>query len=419
MLEQAARQETCDELESIITQERELREMLVRRNHELSALNAVATVVTRPFHLNELLTTALDKVLQVTGVDVGSVYLLSEETGGLELQAHLGASEETALAMNRLHLDDSGCGGVIERGEPIVIPDINLYRASARRTLNRAGLSSLVHVPLVSRGVPLGTLCVATKTPRDFAPDEVSLIMAIGNQIAVGVENARLYEELARREQLRGELLEKVITAQEEERKRIARELHDDTSQALSALMYSLEAAEATCNAPETKPSLTAMRQRVTQILEGVHKLIFDLRPSMLDHLGLFVALRWYAETHLESAGIRLRLEERGTLRRLPAQVETALFRVVQEALNNIAKHAGARNVRMTFDCRDGVVGIDVQDDGLGFDLAEVARSTDQRRGLGLVGMQERIGLLGGQISVTSTPGEGTHISMRVPVEQA
>lgn len=405
------------ELMRNVTGEHELRETLVRRNRELSALNAVAMATTQPLHLDELLATALDKVLQVTGVDIGSVFLLHPETGGLELQAHRGTSEAVAQAMNQLHLDDSACGGVIERGRPMVIPDINHYRAAARRSLGRAGLCTLVHVPLVSRGVPLGTLCIGTCVPRDFAPEEVELLMAIGNQIAVGVENARLYDELARREQLRSELLDKIITAQEEERKRIARDLHDDTSQALSALIYTLEAAEATCPAPEVKPSLATMRQRVAQVLEGIHKLIFDLRPSMLDHLGLFVALRWYAETHLEPAGVHLRMEERGQLRRLAPQVETALFRVAQEAVNNIAKHAGARNVRMVFDCRDGAVRIDIEDDGIGFDMGEVARSTDRRRGLGLVGMQERVGLLGGEFSLDSAPGVGTQISIRVPVE--
>jgi signal transduction histidine kinase len=261
-------------------------------------------------------------------------------------------------------------------------------------------------------------LCVATAQPRDCQSEELDLLMAIGSQIAVGIENARLYDELARREQLRGELLEKVIAAQEDERKRIARDLHDDTSQSLSALIYSLEAAEASCGGSPIRDSLATMRQRVTQTLDGIHKLIFDLRPSMLDHLGLFVSLRWYAETHLEPLGMHVHLEERGAARRLLPQTETALFRVVQEAINNIAKHSGARNVHLSFDCYDGVVQIDVADDGIGFDLNEVARATDRQRGLGLVGMQERVGLLGGKTSLVSDPGHGTQISIRVPVEK-
>ena len=387
------------------------------RTRELSALNAVAMAVAQPLNLRELLDQALTQVLRVTGVQAGAIFLLDEETRTLGLQARRGTSEEAAQSMMLLHLDDSACGGVIEKGHPVVVPDLGYYRSSAGRSLWSAGLRALVHVPLISRGVAMGTLCVATAQPRDYQLEELDLLMAIGSQIAVGIENARLYNELARREQLRGELLDKVIAAQEDERKRIARDLHDDTSQSLSALIYSLEAAEASCSGLPIRDSLAMMRQRVTQILDGIHKLIFDLRPSMLDHLGLFVSLRWYAETHLQPLGMRVHLEERGSARRLPPQMETALFRVVQEAINNIAKHSGARNVHLNFDCYDGFVEIDIADDGIGFDLNQIARATDRRRGLGLVGMQERVGLLGGEISMVSEQGHGTQISIRVPVD--
>ncbi len=397
---------------------RDLDQRVQERTRELAALNAVAMAVAQPLHLRELLHQALTQVLRVTDAQAGAIFLLDEQTRTLVLEAQWGTSEQTAYAMRELHLDDSACGGVIEKGHPVVAPDLGYYRSGAGRVLGQAGLRSLVHVPLISRDVALGTLCVATTQPRQYDPEELDLLMAIGSQIAVGIENARLYDELARREQLRGELLEKVITAQEDERKRIARDLHDDTSQSLSALIYSLEALEAQCPNSPVRDALATMRQRVTQILDGIHKLIFDLRPSMLDHLGLFVALRWYAETHLQPLGMRVHLEERGTTRRLPPQMETALFRVVQEAVNNIARHSGARNVRLNFDCSNGVVQIDVEDDGIGFDLSEIARTRDSRRGLGLVGMQERVGLLGGKISILSDPGHGTHISIRVPLEE-
>jgi signal transduction histidine kinase/HAMP domain-containing protein len=395
---------------------RDLDARVQERTRELAALNAVALAVAQPLNLHELLDQALAQVVRVTGMQAGALFLLDEETRTLSLQARRGASEQAAQSMMELHLDDSACGGVIEKGHPVVVPDLGYYRSSAGRSLQAAGLRALVHIPLISRGVAMGTLCVATAQPRDYAPDELDLLMAMGSQIAVGIENARLYEELARREQLRGELLDKVIAAQEDERKRIARDLHDDTSQSLSALIYSLEALEASCPTTPVRDALTTMRQRVVQILDGVHKLIFDLRPSTLDHLGLFISLRWYAETHLQPLGIRVHLEEHGTARRLPPKIETALFRVVQEAINNIAKHSGARNVQLTFDCSNGVVAIDIADDGIGFDLNEVARSTDRRRGLGLVGMQERVGLLGGKISFVAYPGHGTQISIRVPL---
>jgi signal transduction histidine kinase len=297
----------------------------------------------------------------------------------------------------------------------VIVPDLRHYRAGAGGVLRQAGLRSLVHVPLITRGMSLGTMCVASVTLRDFGQEEVSLLMAVGNQIALGVENARLYGEIARREQLRGELLQKVIMAQEDERKRIARDLHDDTSQSITALIYSLEAAEGSCPTSETRSTLTSMRQLATQTLEGIHKLIFDLRPSMLDHLGLFVAVRWYAESRLEPAGVRVHIEETDGGRRLPAQTETALFRVAQEAINNIARHSGARNVTIRLSGGDSAVSIELADDGIGFDPSEVSRVTDQTRGLGLVGMEERVGLLGGDISIVSEPGSGTRVVIRVP----
>lgn len=397
---------------------RDLDQRVQERTRELAALNAVAMAVAQPLHLRELLHQALTQVLRVTQAQAGAIFLLDEQTRTLVLSAQSGTSEQAAHAMRELHLDDSACGGVIEKGHPVVVPDLVHYRSVAGRVLGQAGLRSLVHVPLISRDVALGTMCVATGHPRNYATEELDLLMAIGSQIAVGIENARLYDELARREQLRGELLEKVITAQEDERKRIARDLHDDTSQSLSALIYSLEALEARCTDSSVRGALATMRQRVAQILDGIHKLIFDLRPSMLDHLGLFVALRWYAETHLQPLGMRVHLEEHGTNRRLPSKIETALFRVVQEAINNIAKHSGARNVRLSFDCSNGAVQIDVEDDGIGFDLNEMAQMVDLRRGLGLVGMQERVGLLGGKIALLSYTGQGTRISIRVPLEE-
>lgn len=397
---------------------RDLDNRVQARTRELKALNAVSSVVTQALQIDDFLKQTLGHVLQVVGADAGTIFLLSQDMRELEPHCCLGASEEAARAIMRLHVDDSACGGVIEKGQPVVVSDLAHYTAGAGRSLYQEGLRSLVHVPLISRGNALGTLCIGTRMPREFGPREVELLIALANQIAVGVENARLYDELARREQLRGDLLDKAITAQEEERKRIARDLHDDTSQALSALIYSVEAAEAKCTEASIRQALAHMRNVLTQTLDGVHKLIHDLRPSMLDHLGLFVALRWYAETHLQPAGIRLRIDECGTLRRPPAKIETALFRVGQEAINNVARHSGARNVRMKFEQRNGNLNIEIQDDGIGFDLSQVEYSAERQRGLGLAGMQERVGLLGGHIQILSNPGHGTQILIDVPMEQ-
>lgn len=286
----------------------------------------------------------------------------------------------------------------------------------SRLRLQRESLTSLVHVPLLAKGTPLGTLCLGTRTPRVFAEEELSLLGAIGSQIAVAVENARLYEELSRKERLRGELLRRVISVQEDERKRIARELHDETSQTLSALRYTLDAAAKTCLTEETSPLIDRVRLLTAAAMDEVNKIIFELRPTVLDHLGLIAALRWYANSRLGDLGPRVEVVEIGESRRLPSAVETALFRSVQEAINNVARHAGARHVQISLDFEPDLVQVRVVDDGIGFDPGQVADSTDLSCGLGLMGMHERMAEVGGEFSLVSSPGEGATVILRVPM---
>lgn len=225
--------------------------------------------------------------------------------------------------------------------------------------------------------------------------------------------------ELQQKERIRRELLEKAIVAQEEERKRIARELHDQTSQALAALAVAVEttATEAS-EGRDVRASLARMKSLALSTLEEVHHLVFDLRPTLLDDLGLIAALRWYGESRLGSQGVAVRLETAGRERRLPPQVETALYRVVQEAVNNVAKHSGAQNCTIYLESRPRCLSLTVEDDGSGFDMAELARSRDGKRGLGLMGMKERVELLGGSLSVRSEPGGGTRLDLQVPLEE-
>ena len=225
-----------------------------------------------------------------------------------------------------------------------------------------------------------------------------------------------LYRELQAREEWRGQLLAKVIGAQEDERKRLARELHDETSQTLSALAMRLETAVAAFPDDLARQRLVEAKDLTVRTLDELHRLIYDLRPSVLDDLGLLSAIRWYAERHLEPLGVSVRWEFSGQERRLQPEVETALFRVVQEAITNIAKHASAETVLVECELDGRELVIDIEDDGRGFDPAAVATSPDTQRGLGLMGMRERMELVGGTVKVDSAPGRGTYVSVRVPV---
>lgn len=222
-----------------------------------------------------------------------------------------------------------------------------------------------------------------------------------------------LYREVQRKEEMRGDLLKKVIGAQEEERKRIARELHDETSQDLATLLLSIETQVAA--APEEiKERLLRMKAMAGRTLDSIHRLIFDLRPAVLDDLGLPSALRWSAESRLEPMGIDLDFRVEGRERRLSSEIETTLFRIGQEAISNIARHAEAESVGITVTFGEDHIRLRIEDDGKGFDQEMVGSVIDGPRGLGLLGMRERASLLSGNLVVQSGPGKGTRLEATI-----
>ena len=229
-------------------------------------------------------------------------------------------------------------------------------------------------------------------------------------------EIRQLYEELQQKEQARRELLNRVFSAQEEERKRISRELHDETCQVLTGLSYALDDTAETHPTTDLKPHLERMHDLVTTALAEIHRIILDLRPTMLDHLGLVPALRWYAESRFNGLGIRVSIREVGPARRLPSTIETALFRVVQEAINNIARHSRATRADFVLEFAPAQVQVWIKDNGKGFNPATIFSATDPQRGLGLMGMEERMTAAGGRLQVHSMPGEGTTIQLIMPV---
>lgn len=285
----------------------------------------------------------------------------------------------------------------------------------------------------------VGSLARAFETMRGRLKESLDSVQAWGHQLearvqertreleasrdhlrAVAEENAALYEELRRKEAARSELLKGVIRAQEEERRRIARELHDETSQALTALVVGMETVAL---APETEKGrvqkkLTELKELAVETLEDVHRLIYDLRPSVLDDLGLVAGLRWYADSRLQPAGVRVRVLVTGEEKRLPAELETALFRIGQEAISNAARHAHAANVLLGLDFQDRRITLEVEDDGVGFDLAGVTESAAPRPGWGILGMQERASLLGGTLEIASEPGKGTRVKASIPLKE-
>lgn len=222
--------------------------------------------------------------------------------------------------------------------------------------------------------------------------------------------------ELKEKERIRAELLNQVITAQEAERKRIARELHDETGQALTSLLIGLKALEGAGADAEMREKLAEMRALAAQTLEEVHDLAVQLRPSVLDDLGLVPALQRYVRDYARKHHVSADIEVRGfDGRRLAPEIETAIYRIVQEALTNAAKHAGARNVSVVLEHRGRDVAAIVEDDGRGFDVAATLSAPRAEGHLGLYGMEERATLVGGRLEIESAPGAGTTVFVTVP----
>jgi len=279
----------------------------------------------------------------------------------------------------------------------------------------KSALKPLANLQHTVEQVYRGNTQVRANLDEASDPELARLAAALNTMLDRLAAHARTIE--AHRQQLRI-LSGQILSAQEDERKRIARELHDETSQALTTLLINIEMAQSAIPATHvaTREKLVATYRLAERILEGVRELVFALRPTMLDDLGLAPAIHWYAKNYLEPAGVQVFIETARLDKRLPPQVETALFRIAQEAMNNIVKHAQARTARIRLVTDDSHAVLTVEDDGRGFDVEAVLRSTDKEQKLGLFGIQERVALLGGTFTLDSRPSQGTRLVVKAPL---
>jgi signal transduction histidine kinase len=279
----------------------------------------------------------------------------------------------------------------------------------------------MISLPLTVRQEVIGSLVlvrgeVTDKT--DPSPDEFRLMVGIAQQLGLSIENARLYQEAQEREKMLANLLHQAVGAQEAERQRIARDLHDATGQSLTAIALGLRGTEMMLDSDPsvTAEQIRALRTFTTDALGELRRLISDLRPSQLDDLGLIAALKWYVGEFDERYPIKTDLVVEGDRVRLPAEYETVLFRITQEALTNIAKHANASHATIKLGIHPTQVSLTVCDDGYGFDVEKTMRGASSRTGWGLIGIQERASLIGGKHEIESAPGRGTVIRVEVPL---
>jgi len=404
-----------------VSESKELENRILEANRHLLALNALSRTVSQSLSLDVILNSALDKALELMGTQAGGILLLDPKTQTFSYQIHRGLSQQFVhgVRIAGLRLGEGIAGHVAEQGETFVLDDISRDTQAAHLLAVEEDLKAFVSVPLKSKQRIVGVLNIASRKPRSFSREEVQLLSALGDQLGVAIENAQLYKDLQAKEQMRGELLRQIISAQEDERRRIARELHDVTSQSLATLAVRLQAIGV---APESSSEqieshLEAIRALLATTSQEVHRLIYKLRPTLLDDLGLAAAVRSCAHDSLDAAGTGVHVEVVGEEKKLPAEVEISLFRIAQEAIANVTRHAQAESVYVILEFKDKGVAIQVEDDGIGFDISKWPTATSAEHRAGLLGMKERAELLGGTLTIDTKPGRGTKVIAEIPVE--
>lgn len=391
--------------------------------HDLVALSRVSAAISGLHELDAILRIGLDNVLNIMNGTVGGIMLLDEPNQTLSYRVYHGLSDKYAGEM-RLKLGEGIAGKVAQSGRAVLLEDISSEPDAARVDLiSSEGLRAFLSVPLRAKDNVLGVMNVASYVPHRFTKEDVHLLHSIGDQLGTAIEQAILNERLRKaRERLR-KLARQNLVAEEEERRRIARELHDETSQSLSGIALQLEALiEMSAKSGNQDPQLIAGLKKVQSLTVHVHKevsrVISNLHPTVLDTLGLVAAARQHAKNSLQPLNINVTVEAKGTEMRFLPDVEAALFRVVQGTIGNIVKHSKAKNASIVLVYQPGEFSLSISDDGQGFDVSKITDVEESGRGRGLFSMRERIGFLGGTSGVESKIGAGTTVWAKIPIGQ-
>ena len=372
-----------------------LYEAATRWSKQLESLNEIANALVSETDLARTLDLVAARLRELVQARIVLIALPAHE-GGLVVRAIDGAE---GLVGRRLEQDGSKAGRVLDRGRServdSMIDDVEVDQELSRRLAARSGL----YVPMLLRDRPIGLIAAHDKDAADprFSDEDLRLAEVFAARAAVAVD---LSERVAR------DSLRRVVSAQELERRRLARELHDETGQALTSILLGLKQLDG-----ESPEAVAEVRELVVATLQDVRRLAVELRPKVLDDFGLVPALERLTQGFAEHTGISVDLEASALTERPPVEVETAIYRIVQESLTNVVKHAQAHSVSVVLTRGDGRIKVVIEDDGMGFEPETIGES-----GIGLIGMRERIELLDGSLTVESSERSGTTVAVEVPV---
>ncbi|MBI2906577.1 MAG: GAF domain-containing protein [Chloroflexi bacterium] len=399
-----------------VTELKLLEEQTRQEKANFLMLNDIVSAMSQSLDLDTILEIALDKALALVRGKVGGILLLDPTTNVLSYRVYRGLSAAYLRGMKRLKMGEGIAGRAAALKEPIYVDDIAKDSRVNRPVVAREGLRAFASIPLISKDKVLGVLNLSTKDDQGFTNRNIMLVNSLSNQVAIAIENAMLYKEIREKEESVRELLRQIISIEEEERRRIARGLHDDVSQSLTGLALKVAAVSAALPRDAgIKRKFDEIQSLTVKMLDEINRVVYELRPTLLDDLGLIPAIEWLTDKHLDEGEIEVSFETIGAARALLPQVEIALFRITQEAITNIVRHASARRVQVTLEFKERGVAVTIVDDGVGFRPKEVTISQETGRGFGLLGMKERAELLSGNLTIESKEGRGTRIHVEIP----
>jgi len=367
------------------------------------ALVEAGIAITSELSLDAVLQTLVRIAAELTDARYSALGVITRGGRDLERFVTHGLGEGAQKAIGDPPRGRGILGVLIEDARPLRLDDLTRDPRSVGFPPNHPPMRSFLGVPVMTRGVAFGNLYLAEKQPGGpFSEEDEETVTLLAAQAAVAIENAG---------SVRRDALRRAVQAQEAERRRLARELHDETGQALTSMLLGLAAVERAESAEAARAAAGELRELVVETLQSVRRLAVELRPSALDDFGLEPALRRLGQTVRESSGLDVQVEARlGTDRLLP-EVETAIYRIVQEALTNVVRHAAAQHVSIVLTRMPEKLTVVIEDDGAGFDPD--ARHGD---GLGLLGMLERVQLLDGSLAIDASAGSGTTLVVELPL---
>ena len=402
--------------EQLLEENRRLREQNESFEDRITALYALqdaARSLALELNVPLLLKKILRSAVQVMDATAGSLLLLDPSTDQLVFEVIEGGGGE-ALSKQRIGRDQGVAGWVATHCEPVVVNDVTTddrFYAGIDR-VSSFTTNNLLCVPLMSKGEVIGVLQLLNKKSGDlFDEDDVNILNIFASQSAAAIESARLYEAVR-------EERDRVVAVEEDVRRRLARDLHDSLAQMLAAALMNVRFMneEVSKQNAISTTDLSALEDVISKALFQVRTMLFDLRPVILETQGLAAALEAYTKRLRKEGTGRLRLSVNHALGRLTPKVETAVFSIIRESLNNVRRHARAKNIRVALDRDDEKLYVAIEDDGQGFDVDLVERMYGERGSIGLLNMKEWAETVGGALAIESEIGQGTKVTMTVPL---